>query len=268
MLAQNQPVRFLLTSILPKGKGLVVMLKCYADESVNPDSNLMIIAGFVMTEDQFIALDDAVRVTRGSMPYFHMREQHHTTHPDVYQNLVALIKPNSVLFSFSASIYTDEHKALTRGKLNNQPVTHWVGKPYTYALGQAMNLVSETVGASKYRDEMIAYVFENGHANEGDANDFWGKLSQPSQRRLKAYYRYASHTFVDGKGPLGSVLQMCDILAWNKTKLHRDQSSNQELDRMLDVPHSWNHHDAAEMTMSAGAKLGHSAPRERCSAAE
>jgi hypothetical protein len=199
------------------------MLKFYADESVNADSSLMIMSGYLMTEEQFVTLNDAVQSARGDLPYFHMKEGHAHKYPAVYQRLVGLANPNSVICGVSCSLYMQEHEFLMRHKLHGQKLTYWMGKPYTYLLGQVMALCSQQVSQTKYRDESIAYVFENGHANEGDANAFWGQLSNPRLTANKKHYRYASHSFVDGKGPLGSVLQLCDILAWNFTKFHRQR---------------------------------------------
>jgi hypothetical protein len=223
------------------------MLKFYADESINADSSLMIMSGYLMTEEQFVALDTAVQAARGDLPYFHMKEGHARKYPDVYHHLVRLTNPNSVICGISCSLYIQEHEFLMRHKLHGQKLTYWMGKPYTYLLGQVMALCSEQVSQTKYREESIAYVFEGGHANEGDANAFWGQLSDPKRGANKRHYRYASHSFVDGKGPLGSVLQLCDILAWNFTKFHRQRKPTSELDRLLETPLAWTHHGPEEI---------------------
>jgi len=142
-------------------------------------------------------------------------------------------------------------------KLNGLPLRYWMGKPYTYLLGQTMALCSEHISTTSYRDELIAYVFENGHPNQGDANMFWSQLSEPRYADRAKHYRYASHTFVDGKGPLGSVLQLCDILAWNMNKWRRENAKTPKLVRLFDTPTMSNHHDppvimrAIEMQVSS-----------------
>ena len=232
------------------------MLKLFADESINDESSLMIMSGYLMTEDQSAALDEAVQVARGDLPYFHMKEGHARKYPATYQRLVRLTSPNSVICGISCSLYIQEHEFLMRHKSNGQKLTYWMGKPYTYLLGQVMALCSEQVSHTKYRDESIAYVFEKGHANEGDANTFWGQLSDPKRAGNKKHYRYASHSFVDGKGSLGSVLQLCDILAWNFTKFHRQRKTTPELDRLLETPLAWNHHGAEEIAASIKRQVG------------
>lgn len=235
--------QILLSSILPSGKGCVLVLKLYADESIDSQTSLMNVSGYLMTEDQFSALDEGVKRARGSLPYFHMKERHHLKYPEIYQSLVNLITPNSVLYGFSASLDVKEHEFLMSHKFNERPLRYWMGKPYTYAVGQVMGLCSEYLSSTKYKDNSIAYVFENGHPNEGDADFFWSQLATPRYAEEAAYYRYASHTFVNGKGPLGSVLQLCDILAWNINRWRRKGKQSAELQRLFKTPTLSNHHD-------------------------
>jgi len=64
------------------------MLKFYGDESVDDATSLMHVSGYLMTEEQYIGLDEAVQVARGDLAYFHMKEGHYWKYPDVYQSLV------------------------------------------------------------------------------------------------------------------------------------------------------------------------------------
>lgn len=224
-----------------------MMLKFYADESVDKTTSLMNISGFLMTEDQFVALDGAVQEARGDLPYFHMKEGHHVTHPDIYKKLVGLISKQSVICGLSASLYMSEHKEMTRLKTNGQSMAYWMGTPYTYLLGVVMSVCAEWLDVHQPSNEFIAYVFENGHPNQGDADHFWGQLSKPRHSGLKNRYRYASHTFIDGKGPLGSVLQLGDILAWNMNKNDREKRPLQEVGDLLPVPILAYHHGPKEM---------------------
>ena len=92
------------------------MLKLYADESVDPETSLMNVSGYVMTEDQFTALDEAIRIARGGLPYFHMKEYHYRDYPDVYEKLVSLIAPETVICGLSVSLYLNEYKKLGEPK--------------------------------------------------------------------------------------------------------------------------------------------------------
>jgi hypothetical protein len=227
------------------------MLKLYADESVDDETSLMNLAGFLMTEDQFLALDEAVKSARKNLPYFHMKEGHHLKHPDIYQSLVDLVHPDSVICSLSVSVFLNEYKglsALRSAYTQNQSLAYWFGGTYTFALGAMMALCSGVLDKflPECEDEQVAYVFES-HPQEGDANTFWNMLHKPQYADRKQAIRYVSHTFVDGKGPLGSVLQLCDILAWNINKMQRDKRRSPELEKMFQTRSFWKHHGPTEI---------------------
>jgi hypothetical protein len=93
------------------------MLKLCADESIEPRSSLLSVAGYLMTEVQFAALDAAVRTARGDLPYFHMNENHQVEHPEVYRRIVDAIKPDTVIAGFAVSVYEKEYKGITSEKV-------------------------------------------------------------------------------------------------------------------------------------------------------
>jgi hypothetical protein len=136
------------------------MLKFYADESINAESSLMFLSGYLMTEEQFVALDEAVREARGALPYFHMKEGHYHEHPEIYGRLLDLINPRSVLCSISVSIFIEEHERIMSYQLDGRNLSYWMGKPYTYLIGQMMAVCSKQIAMSSYRNELVAYVFE------------------------------------------------------------------------------------------------------------
>lgn len=224
-----------------------MILKMYADESIDPNSSLMNLSGYLMTEDQFVTLDHAVISARGELPYFHVKENHAVEHPEIYKSLVALINPRSVLCGFSVSLKIHEYDAITDVRFRNQTTRYWMGNYYTYALGHIMAYVSEIVSLSEHRDDLIAFVFENGHPSQGEANMFWSQLSLKKYEELKRAYRYASHTFVDGKGPLGSVLQLCDILANNVTRSWVDGKETAEFKSLVQTQTFIEHHEAEDI---------------------
>ena len=254
----SQPVRCLLSSVLPKGRGLVLMLKLYADESVDNDTSLMNVSGYLMTEDQFAALDDAVRIARGDLLYFHMKESHHLKYPDIYQKLVGLIRPETVICGLSVYLYLNDYKTLSAAKseyTRGQSLAYWFGGAYTYATGAMMALCSGWLDESDlYRDEQVAYIFEN-NPHQGNADTFWGLLDKPQFADRKQQNHYISHTFVDGKGPLGSVLQVCDILAWNLNKMQREKQKTPELNRLFLTPTFWFHHGPKEISKTLHGAL-------------
>lgn len=225
------------------------MLKFYADESVDAQSSLLNVSGFLMREDQCLVLDKAVREARGTLPYFHMKDGHAVSYPDVYQKLLGLISKETVICGISASIFEKTHEALGSKKVSGQTLTYWTSKPYTYCLAHAMQVCGEAI--DKYfpnlRDEYIAYVFEGGHPSQGDANRMFGDLDKQEFAQLKQFYRYASHAFVDGKGPLGSVLQLADIFAWQVNKADREGRPLEDVGRIFNVPIITKHHTAQEI---------------------
>ncbi len=113
-----------------------MILKLYADETFDDKTKLLQIAGYLMTEEQFIDLDERVRSARGCLRYFHMKEGHHVKYIAVYKQLVNLITPESVLCGFCVSLSEKTHKQVTSAKVSGQKLSYWMGKPYTYGLGQ------------------------------------------------------------------------------------------------------------------------------------
>lgn len=232
-----------------------MILKMCADESYDPKTSLLQVAGYLMTEDQYIALEEAVQEIRGVLPYFHMRERHYKEHPEVYRKMISLVNPSSVIYGFCVSLHESAHRKFFSAKIRGQLLSYWMGKPYTYALGQIMAACSFIVGQSPYQDCLISYIFENGHPNQGDADLFWGQLGQPEHVHLKKYYRYASHTFVDGKGPLGSVIQLCDILAWNANRAMREGKKTPEFEHLLKTNMCLVHHGKKDFLEAANAQM-------------
>jgi len=180
-----------------------------------------------------------------------MNEAHHLKHPAVYQELIGLIRPEAVICGLSVTRYLKEHKKLAEARseyTRGQPLGYWFGGAYTYATGAMMALCSGWLNKSPlYCDEQVAYIFENS-PHQGNVNTFWGLLDRPQYADRKQQNHYISHTFVDGKGPLGSVLQMCDILAWNLNKIQREKSKTPELNSLLLTPTFYYHHGPKEIS--------------------
>lgn len=230
------------------------MLKFYADESFDDSTSLMNLSGYLVTESQFCELDARIKAARGDLPYFHMKEGHHREHPEIYQELVSLVRPTTVICGASVSFFRREFDKLISTKAHGRPLRYWFGGEYTYALGAMMALCADYLNQSAYRTEYVAYVFES-HPKQGDANAFWNMLSQPHYDKRREDYHYASHSFVDGKGPLGSVLQICDILAWNLNKMQREKRKSPELNRLFQTPTIYRHHDPNEIAKAINLSL-------------
>jgi hypothetical protein len=189
-----------------------------------------------------------------------MRESHHLKHPEVYKKLVDIVRPEAVICGLSVSLYLNDYRRLSAPKskyTRGQSLAYWFGGAYTYATGAMMALCSGWLNKSEiYRDEQVAYIFENS-PHQGDANTFWGMFNRSQYAGLKDQNHYVSHTFVDGKGPLGSVLQVCDVLAWNLTKMRRENKIPSELKQLFFTPTFYYHHGPRDIQNSLRGAISH-----------
>lgn len=201
-----------------------MLLKSYADESWNSASSpYLTIGGLLMTDRQFLELDAAWGETLGSLPYFHMREGHYYKHPKVYKRLLdCLMTRGAVLAGFASSVDKRQYDHRSRVKRNGQALTYWRGTAYSFAVRTYMNLVGIWLQEKDFSTPpYVAYFFETGHANRGDAERIICDIvTDPQYYQQKMGWHYASHRFLDGKSPIGKVLQAGDILAWLVNKQH------------------------------------------------
>lgn len=213
------------------------MLKSYADESSTAGLPRLTVAGYLMRDDQFKLLDWNWRAALGSMPYFHMCEGHYKSHPEVYQNLLNCLTPQSVLAAFSVSVDEQYCAKILRTKMGHQALTYWFGGPYTICVGAYMQLVGQWVERNMPDEPYVAYSFDAGHPREGEANMFTSMMSSdPFFEQTKRARRYGSHTFLDAKGQIGRVLQSADILAWHLNRYHRTGKKCPELRYLWEIP--------------------------------
>ena len=230
------------------------MLKFFADESNDHDSSLFLAAGFLMTEPQAFSLEQDIKAILGPLPYFHMREGHAKQYPEIYSKLKKLIVRGRVLHAVAGSIREAEHKAILSHKVNDQMLSVWMGKPYTYLMGQTMRAATTAADQLKFRNSVkIEYIFEQGHPNQGDAEFFWGQLRKDKFSEMAASYRYGGHRFVDGKGADGSILQLCDLFCWHVRKNLVASEPLEILGREFRVPIYTDHHGAEDIVRSVKA---------------
>ena len=211
-----------LTVILPCGKGLVILYALYGDESSDSDSGRLIVAAYLITSGQFSRLVPAWIEGLQDLPYFHFSEGHHTSHPDVYRSLISLITPEYFTVGFSASVFEHEYKSVTSVKLKNQTLAYWFGSSYTYCLWSVINQANSWLDSTNPNERDVAYVFDAGHARQGQAGMFFDQiLTDPLRTTLKHRLRFYSNTFTDGKRREAGPLQAADMLAANLTNYHR-----------------------------------------------
>jgi hypothetical protein len=212
------------------------LLQSYADESWGPGSPYLTVAGYLMNNDQYVALDRAWAAGLGSLPYFHMREGHHLQHPSVYANLLNCITPQSVVAGFSASVDKAHFEAIARAKFGGQSLKYWFGGPYSFCILQYMNRVGGWVNQN-VPESRVAYTFEAGHSRHGEADMFLGLYNAGSRyAEHRENHRYASYTFLNGKETTGRALQAADMLSWHINTHDRDRSVSAELRHLWQVP--------------------------------
>src|SRR5258706_10538412 len=97
--------------VLPRGIGSVLVYSLFADESGNPASGLLTVAGYVIGSKQLERFSGqwAEALDRGVLSYFHMKEGHHVSHPDLYAELIGMINPDNMIVGFSASVNEREY---------------------------------------------------------------------------------------------------------------------------------------------------------------
>jgi hypothetical protein len=192
------------------------MLKSYSDESQRSGNPLLSVAGWIMTEEQSRILDLQWSAALGDLPYFHMKEGHHSKFPKVYGALLDCISPEHIIAGFHVAVNEDKYNLATNKKLQGQTLRYWFGGAYTFCLSAYMALVGEWVKQNLPAEESVKYFFDTGHARFGEANMFFGMLASNKEfRHKKLHYLFSSCEFMDNKTEAGRVLQSADIIAWH-----------------------------------------------------
>jgi hypothetical protein len=234
MCAKNQTLELFIRSVC--GKGIAMMLRFYADDSGGSNKDRLRVAGYLMTDKQWLSIDSEIAAALGDLKWFHMKDGNHVEHPEVYKQLLAVIRPESVMAGFSVSLDLKDYKlAFKSGKKGNS-IVRQVGTPYGLVLRQLLDLCGTWLVASERTTDWIAYCFESGHPNSGDAHRFMEQLATGKLVLPKLKARYASHNFLAKFGPCSKALIPADILAWHLTRWNREGPQPAELQKLLQVP--------------------------------
>ncbi len=238
------------------GRGTILLLASYSDES-STDFPILTVAGYLMTGEQFKALDLAWRAALGELPYFHMNEGHHWKHRKIYGELLKCITPESVTCGISASVDVNAFDLVTKEKRGNQSLKYWFGGAYAYCVGIYMSTVGEWVAANRPEELFVAYFMEAGHERQGEADMFLKLVaSKLEYRQTKRDYRYGSHTFIDKKEDPGRVLQCADMLAWHLSDFHKNGGRySSDLQHLLKVPTHYRHMLPDDIALSIGNQV-------------
>jgi hypothetical protein len=212
-----------------------MMLRFYADDSGGSKKDRLRVAGYLMTDEQWLAIDGEIAEALGNLTWFHMKEGNHVEHPEVYKRLLAAIRPKSVMAGFSVSLQVADYNRAFKTGQKGSSIVQKVGTPYGLLLRHLLNKCGVWLVASGRTTDWIAYCFESGHPNSGDAHRFMEQLSTAKLVLPKLKARYASHSFLPKAGPYSNALIPADILAWHLTRWNRKGPQPAELTHLLGV---------------------------------
>ena len=210
-----------------------MVLRLYADESTDDATGIFRMAGYLMTHKQWKALDARIGRALGPLKWFHMKDGDYKSHPKIYKRLLRTIRPKSVLAGFSVSVNKREYDAMLSEFSGKMPLKYWMGSSYTFLVQAIMSLCGVWCREQNLTDEWIAYFFEDGHPNQGDADAFVQLFKKKQYREHGTRARYASHTFLPKEGPLSKALIPSDILAWHLTNWRRGGNQCKELKHLF-----------------------------------
>jgi len=213
----------------------LMALRLYADESCDDENGIFRIAGYLMTDKQWSALDQRISTALGHLKWFHMKSGDYKKHPKAYRRLLRIITPKSVLAGFSVSVNRHEYDVMLSERSGKQPLKYWMGSSYSFLVQAAMSLCGAWCREQNITDQWIAYFFEAGHPSQGDADALVKLFDKRQYRQHAEQAQYASHTFLAKEGPLARALIPCDILAWHLTNWRRGGNQCKDLQSLLMV---------------------------------
>jgi hypothetical protein len=229
------------------------LIEAYFDESESHPFHS--VAGYVFNTEQCRLLEQewaAVLAPHG-IKHFHMVECAHNIEGfahltrqeciDVETRLIAILKKRM------ACGFTTSFDVREKWKM---PSAMSIGikllSPYALCCYFGLMHVRTWALRMGYRGE-IAYMFEAGNANQGEANRVMNEIfSSPA---LREYYRYAGHSFVPKDKAV--PLQCADLLAWLWTKAMKDKvimgrkNPRKDLLALLESEHFNVHFDSANI---------------------
>jgi hypothetical protein len=230
----------LLDILAPGDSYLVAMLEAYFDESGSHDgSPVLCVAGYLFEKEGAKTLDSKWRqvLERFSLPFFHMVDCAHGAEPfdklskderiAVEKEMIALIRSHTI-FGFAVGVDEKEYNNLFR---TDNPF----GTAYSYCCWTCLTAIHNWIARRAYMNHEIAYFFEAGHRDQGEANIVMQKIfNDPNLRRE---YRYGAHAFVAKEKVC--AIQTADMLAWQhathiKRKLRGQEEPRKDLIALIE----------------------------------
>lgn len=195
------------------------MYSLYADESCTTSSGNLGVCGYLIGAKALEKFTIKWSEALGPLPYFHMAEGHHNSHPGIYRKLLSLITSDYFVAAFSASVNQAEYRQVMKQKLHGQPALYWFGGAYSFCVAAIADLANRWLNINNPNEKDVAYVFEAGYERQGEADRALQMINtDPYLAEWKRRIRYFSHTFLDGKRKESGALHAADILAWNVIK--------------------------------------------------
>jgi hypothetical protein len=132
----------------------------FADESFRDDSGTFLVAGYLIGSKALGNITGTWATALGPLNYFHMSEQHHQSHPEIYRALLALMTPDRFPVGFVASVNQSEYKKVMDQQFRGQPMKYWFGGPYSFCVGAIAQLANKWLDANSPNEKDVAYVLE------------------------------------------------------------------------------------------------------------
>ncbi len=206
----------LLDAVLPLEGGLAVMLQAYFDESgTHEGSRVMCVSGYVFASSQakkftrewnkFLAANDIeyFRMSQCAGGHGPFKKFSTKQRESLVKQAVEIIV-SRISAGFVCSISEEDYlSVVSKGWLKKY------GSAYTILLQWCLASVGYWLDKGSYSGP-VAYFFESGHRNQGEAN----------KKKVSEQYRYCSHTFAGKR--LAVPLQAADFLAWEWCKFWRE----------------------------------------------
>jgi len=250
--AESDDLADLIDTLAPGRNDLVALIQAYFDESISGD--YLCVAGYVFTKGKVKHLDAEWRkmLRQYRLPYFRMSACAHGNSPfdklspanrdKVARKAIALICEFAAL-GIAATVNQRQYE-------ENVPNPYGFQGPYEFCAWNCLMGVRRWIEEEGRKGD-VAYVFEAGHASQSKANRLMQQLFESD--KLRARYRYVSHTFVD-KVKVRPV-QTADVIAWQWLKDRKNEAEGRprrkDLEALLSVRHLYRHIDVdqhAEVT--------------------
>jgi hypothetical protein len=193
---------------------VVAFAEVYIDESGTHDgSPVLCVAGYLFRKRNAVKFAKVWgRILAGyGLPYFRMSDCAHGNGPfagmdsakrtEIEKRLIQTIHACAE-FGFSITVNEADYEAIVTQRPD-------IGGAYSFCLHGCLAVISNWRKRTGFRGE-IAYFFESGHRDQGQANRIMVEIfTKPAARERMAY---GSHSFVDKSKVV--PLQPADMLAW------------------------------------------------------